>query len=180
MTEAYLELELSIKNNLTDNDLVNIDDENSLKLNIPLLENITSITKEGEFNTKDTLYNITKGNMNYATLTAGLCLIAVSICFTITSLKMFVELNNITIYTMEQNKILKRYGDVIAETKAKPDLKDLEVIDITNFIDLINIEDELRIPILFFETHKGKESWFIIIHNDKAYRYTLQLETNKK
>ena len=45
---------------------------------------------------------------------------------------------------------------------------------------MINIEDELRIPILFYESIKGKESWFIIINNDKAYRYILKIKLKRK
>ena len=46
--------------------------------------------------------------------------------------------------------------------------------DIKNFEDLINIEEELRIPILFYELEKDDEAWFIITTETQAYRYILK------
>lgn len=181
LTESYLMLEFSVNNELTEETKnANFLDEHVMSIKMPLLENITSIEKEGTFNEKETLYNISKLGTNYGQLTVGACLFIVSILLMTTASKMFIDIKNISVYMLEQNKILKRYGDVIAETSTKPDLSSLEVMEITNFIDLINIEDELRIPILFYETIKGKESWFLIIHNDKAYRYTLKSLTKSK
>lgn len=181
LTNAYLKLEFNINNDLVEeNKNIKFSDEHLLEVDIPLLENITSIEKKGEFNKKETLYNIVNMGINYKQLALGICLTLVSLAFVITAIKMFLEVNGLSKYVMEQNKILKRYGDVIAETANKPELNGLNIMEITNFTDLINIEDELRIPILFYETFKGKESWFVIIDHDKAYRYILKAHTKTK
>lgn len=181
LTNAYLKLEFTINNDLVEqNKNIKFSDDHLLEVNIPLLENITSIEKNGEFSEKETLYNTVNIGINYSQLVIGICLTLVSIAFMITAIKMFLEVNGLSKYVMEQNKILKRYGDVIAETATKPELNGLNIMEITNFTDLINIEDELRIPILFYETLKGKESWFVIIHHDKAYRYTLRAKPKTK
>ena len=138
------------------------------------MENIASFEKINEFNNKEAMYNTIDKNTNYVLLLTGICLLIVSFLFLGTSLKMFLNTSAESKYIIAQNKILKRYGDVIAETSTKPDFKE------SNFIDIVNIEDELRIPILFYENIKGKESWFIIINNDKVYRYILKIERKEK
>lgn len=174
-TNAYLKVEFLIDNDLT---LVDTDnkfyDNHTVTLIIPLLENVTSIEKIGEFNDQEALYNISILGINYVHLATGICLIFVSIAFIYTAIKMFLDINNISKYVLAKNKILKRYADIIAETSTKPDFKGLEVMEITNMIDLVDIEDELRIPIIYYEAYKGRESWFIINHNDKVYRYILK------
>lgn len=181
LTNSYLQLEFSINNELMEETKnISFGDNYVLVVKIPLLENITSIEKLGEFNEKENLYNIEKIDTNYLQLSIGILLLIVSIAFMITAARMFININEVSKYITEQGRILKRYGDVIAETTTKPDLNNLDVMEITNFIDLINIEDELRIPILFYENIKGKESWFIIIHNTEAYRYILKAKTKSK
>lgn len=181
LTDAVLKVEIVIENDLElSNSKEMFSDNHTMSLVIPLLENVATITEDGEFEDKETLYNISTLDMNYFQLTIGIMLLIVSICFIYTAIKMFVDINNISHYIIEKNRILRRYGDIIAETSTKPELKNLEVMEITNIIDLVNIEDELRIPIIFYEILKDRESWFIIIHNDKVYRYILKKKKNTK
>ena len=52
------------------------------------------------------------------------------------------------------------------------------IIDVKNFDQMLDVEEELRIPIMFFETVKNKEGWFVLVHNDLAYRYVLKDKPN--
>ncbi|MBO5376745.1 MAG: hypothetical protein J6A52_07855 [Bacilli bacterium] len=179
-TEPYLKVEFLVDNDLTLVDTKNkFYDNHTVTLIIPLLENVTSIEKIGEFSEQEALYNISILGINYVQLATGICLIFVSVAFIYTAIKMFLDINNISKYVIARNKILKRYADIIAETSTKPDFKGLEVMEITNMIDLVDIEDELRIPIIYYEAYKGRESWFIINHNDKVYRYILKKKKMK-
>lgn len=181
LTNSYLKIEFKVENDLM---LTNTKelffDNHKITLIVPLLENITSITQNGEFENKETLYSIIQVEMNYAQLIIGILLLGVSACFMYSAVKMFLDISNISQYIKEKNKILRRYGDIIAETSTKPELRGLEVMEITNIIDLVNIEDELRIPIIFYEAIKDKEAWFIIIHNDKVYRYLLKKKNKQQ
>lgn len=77
-------------------------------------------------------------------------------------------------YSQAVYKILKNYGDIVAEIVKPIDLSHLKVIDVKNFDQMLDIEEEIRIPILFFETVKREEGWFVIITNDMAYRFILK------
>lgn len=181
LTDSYIKVEFIVNNKLEliEKDM-NFNDNHTLVAKISLLDNIATFEKINEYNNKETLYNIISENANYPLLITGICLLLVSLLLLVQSLKMFINTSAESKYIIEQNKILKRYGDVIAETSTKPNLENTNIIEITNFIDMINIEDELRIPILFYENVKGKESWFIIINNDKAYRYILKIKLKRK
>lgn len=180
LTSSYLQIEFMISSRISSSkENYSFDNNSTVKMKIPLLENITSIEKENEFDIKDVYYDTQVKKIDSIKLVIGILLFLISLAFLYTSAKMFLDLEDASNYVKEQTKILKRFPDVIAETSTRPDLSNLEIIEIINFIDLINIEDELRIPILFYELVKGKESWFLIIHNNKAYRYTLKKKKNQ-
>ena len=85
-------------------------------------------------------------------------------------------INKKTYYTKNYNKIIKNYSDIIVEVSTQPNLENLEILEIKNFDDLVDTEEELKSPILLYEVKKQKESWFVIIHNKYAYRYILNCE----
>ena len=51
---------------------------------------------------------------------------------------------------------------------------DINVIDVKNFDQMLDVEEELRIPIMFYETKKGTEGELVIVTNEIAYRYILK------
>ena len=75
-------------------------------------------------------------------------------------------------------KILKNYGDIVAELVNPIDLSNLNVIDVKNFDQMLDVEEELRIPIMYYETIKSKEGEFVIVTNEIAYRYVLKDKKN--
>lgn len=77
-------------------------------------------------------------------------------------------------YEKAINKILKNYGDIVAELVNPVDLSKLNVIDVKNFDQMLDVEEELRIPIMFYETEKNVQGEFVIVTNEIAYRYVLK------
>ena len=77
-------------------------------------------------------------------------------------------------YEKAINKILKNYGDIVAELVNPVDLTKLNVIDVKNFDQMLDVEEELRIPIMFYETEKNVQGEFVIVTNEIAYRYVLR------
>lgn len=116
---------------------------------------------------------------NIFLLIIGLVIFIPSICITIKKLMKISGLKQDTgTYVKAMKKILKNYGDIVAEIVRPVELnKDTQIIDVKNFDQLLDVEEELRMPILFYEVERGKEGCFIIINNNVAYRYILK---NKK
>lgn len=82
-------------------------------------------------------------------------------------------------YSKAIYKILKNYGDIVAELVKPVDLSGLKVIDVKNFDQMLDVEEELRIPIMFYETIKNEEGHFVLVHQDMAYRYILKDKLKK-
>lgn len=83
-------------------------------------------------------------------------------------------------YTTTLAKILKNYGDIIAEMMEPMDLRDIRVSDVRNFNQLLDVEEETRSPINFYEVRKREEGHFVIIHNNIGYRYILKNNSKNK
>lgn len=66
------------------------------------------------------------------------------------------------------SKILKKYRDIIVELENKPNFEIKNVVDVKDFEELIDVEEEIRVPILFFEDEE--KFVFIIIGDNVIYR----------
>jgi len=151
-------------------------DSKKVTLVMPLNRTVTDISVAGTEPTSKNITNVVEGerNVNYVLLVVSIIMLvlATPVCF-ISFYKLF-KITNVSQYLVMQKKILRGYGDIIAEVTTKPNLTDLHTIEVKEFEDLINIEEELRIPILFYEIPNKNESWFVITHNNQAYRYILK------
>lgn len=116
---------------------------------------------------------------NVFLLIIGFIILIPSVSMTIKKLMKVTGLKQDTgTYVKAMKKILKNYGDVVAEIVRPVELNEnTQIIDVKNFDQLLDVEEELRMPILFYEVERGKEGCFIIINNNIAYRYILK---NKK
>lgn len=152
----------------------------TISLVMPLNKTVTDVTVSGTDAVSQNVTQIIKGerHINYVLLIGAIiaAIISAPICF-ISFYKLF-KITNVSQYIVQQKKILKSYGDVIAEVTTKPDLHGLKIIEVKEFEDLINIEEELRVPILFYELIQESESWFIITTSTQAYRYILKSQSD--
>ena len=157
-------------------DTKGIKDSKVIKLSLPLDKAVTDVTVTGADNvSKDITQTIEGESKMVPGLFIGAIIAAVISGFigAISFYKLF-KITNVSQYIVQQKRILKSYGDVIAEVTTKPDLYGLKIIEVKEFDDLINIEDELRVPILFYELADKDESWFVITTSTQAYRYILK------
>ena len=57
--------------------------------------------------------------------------------------------------------------------KMQNEIDNLNVIEVKNFDQLLDIEEEIRMPILFYETIPDEQGEFIIVCDNMAYRYVI-------
>ena len=147
----------------------------TIELSIPLSKTTMNITTKEIKGDSKNLYDeeLVPKNMNRVYINSILLIILLIISI---SNKDRLIINKKTYYTKNYNKIIKNYSDIIVEVSTQPNLENLEILEIKNFDDLVDTEEELKSPILLYEIKKQKESWFIIIHNKYAYRYILDCE----
>ena len=79
-------------------------------------------------------------------------------------------------YVLKLNKILKEYGDIIAKADNMPNLSQYDIVNIKDFNDLVDIEEELHSPIIYNEIREDLESWFMIFNDKTAYKFILRYE----
>ena len=147
----------------------------TIELSIPLSKTTMNITTKEIKGDSKNLYDeeLVPKNMNRVYINSILLIIILIISI---SNKDRLIINKKTYYTKNYNKIIKNYSDIIVEVSTQPNLENLEILEIKNFDDLVDTEEELKSPILLYEVKKQKESWFVIIHNKYAYRYILNCE----
>lgn len=165
---AYMDVNLKIKDAKTNSEL------SSTGLSMDLNSDTFEI-KEKE--TGKNVKNITKNeNPNKTLIYIESAVAGISLLYIIYIIYRSVESVVVrkSYYSKAIYKILKNYGDIVAEIVKPVDLDNLKVIDVKNFDQMLDIEEELRIPIMFYETIKNEEGCFVLIHNDMAYRYILR------
>lgn len=177
---SYLLVEMDVKSSslFGDDDYV---DEGKVTLKIPLLQNVIKLEERNEDVATKNIYDVSSvdSDFPYVTFILACVILLFSLISATLSLSSFFVIDRISKYQEKKKHIMRRYSDIIAEVTTKPSIKDLEVIDIKHFDDLVDIEEELRIPILFYEVKGKYESIFIIIEDKKAYRYVLKVPRSK-
>lgn len=106
----------------------------------------------------------------------GFVLVGLAVCLFIVLFKKIFNIKINNVYNRELNKILRQYGDIVVEINSEVDKKNIQVIDVKTFTELLDLEDELKIPILFYEITADKLGEFTITHNNILYRYVLDNE----
>lgn len=73
-------------------------------------------------------------------------------------------------YEVYIDKILREYDRVIAMTKTAPYVRENDkTIYVDSFLELLDVCDKTKEPILYYEVSKGEECNFYINHDDKVY-----------
>ena len=183
LSKAMLNVKFNVKNNVTVNSFAEeIIGEDTIELNIPLLKNVIDIKKSSDVVINEDVYSdkLIVKDFNMFLFIASLLVVVLSLGLLIISIVKVATLFKVNKYVRKLNSILKNYGEIIAETTSAPSFSDKGIIEIKTFEDLVDIEEELRIPILLYEIKEGSESWFVIIHNDRIYRYTLKENMDSK
>lgn len=157
-----------------------ITDSKTVKVDMPLNKVVTDISTDKIETVNDTITETIPGerHINYVLLIGAVIAVVITAPASAISFYKLFKITNVSQYIVQQKKILKSYGDVIAEVTTKPDLYGLKIIEVKDFENLINIEDELRVPILFYELVEQSESWFVITTSTQAYRYILKSQVD--
>lgn len=79
-----------------------------------------------------------------------------------------------TKYDKYIKRILTEYDRMISETKTKPNTNDVEKIEVNNFLELVDIRDTLRLPIMYYSITEHQKSMFYITHENKMYLYIVK------
>lgn len=155
-----------------------IDDTKQMTLSFPLNQQAFKITEEYESNFNNNIKPITekKEKIIVRKLICGIILFGTSIFIFILFFREIFNIPRKNKYTIKLNKILKEYGDIIVEIINPVNEDNMDIIEVKNFNEMIDLEEELRVPIMFYETIEYLEGEFTLVHNNILYKFTLKNE----
>ena len=78
-----------------------------------------------------------------------------------------------TKYDKYIKKILKEYDRLIVNTTTPPDKKGKKVIDVNSFNELLDVRDNLKLPIKYYVVTEHEECKFYINHEEEIYLYVV-------
>ena len=174
--DAYLLVKYNVKVSGTPSSNVgSIDEESSFELKIPLNEQAFQITTNSKTGDNNTISKVTEATKS---INAGMLIMSL-ISIVVTALIFFGYRKKFSPekeseYVREIKRILKEYGDIIVEINTLMDISKMSIIEVKSMTELIDLEAELRIPILYYE--ENNESWFMIIQGRQLYRYVIKEE----
>lgn len=177
--DSYLDIQIIINYKFyVDGDKVNKTENAHIK--VPLSGQTFKIKSDYQKQTEETVYNEIEIEKNSIKLLGGIILFVSSLFCCIVLIAILIKDTKKAEYIIKLNKILKNYGDIMARVRKLPSIEGKEIYELDDFSDLINIEEELKIPIIYYEKKVNKEGWFLIIHFDIVYRFILREKENIK
>lgn len=173
--DAYLDITMTVKLTSIDNTLSNT---KTLNIIIPLSSSTFKITtsyiKSKQENVYDSSYN--KSNIKIFEVVFGTILLIISVLVSVIAFYYLIKVTKKSEYYLKLKKIFKNFGEIIVEVTNELDYKQMSVIDVKKFEDMIDLEEELHIPLLHYEKEKDVESWFVLINDKQLYRYILRVD----
>lgn len=171
-------LSLNVHGNVDDQEF---SDSSMFVMDIPLNQqafNISSsVTPNVENPDSHNLYKVSENNeIDYKNCVIGVFLIILSTVLFICFFKKIFVFKKKYYYDIKRDKILKEYGEIIVEVSEPIVDEDFNIIKVKSFDEMIDLEEELRIPIMFYDYITEKQGDFVIMHNNCLYKYTLNNE----
>lgn len=77
-------------------------------------------------------------------------------------------------YRRKLKKIINTYDSIIVNVQELPKLDKLSVVNVTSFEELVDAQNEVRLPINYVEDKRRKCAKFVLVRNNLAWVYTLK------
>ncbi len=185
-TNSYIEVSFQVFHTNKENQDIRVPSPSPVILNIPLSQKSININMTASGINKQETQNI---ESSIFTLNNIICLfigiIALIVCL-ISGLKIAKMLTLIkekkNSYDKFIEKILREYDRLIVETSTLPKFNNYFVTKVNSFGELIDVRDNLRLPIMYYEVAKHQKCHLYIIDNKNLYLLTVKavdMEENK-
>lgn len=173
-SQALLVVEYKVINEVQAKGMENINNDDTVKLEIPLSENTFKITSKSTTTGKykkiskiDENSNSNKIKFISAIVFALLSIIDVAILIIIC----IKESKNESDYTKKIKKILNSYDNIIVDVEKLPDITNKNVVNVKTFDELLDAQMQIGMPINFIE--EENKSTFVLVQSDIAWVYSI-------
>ena len=159
------------KKNKEDSDF-DLDTSSVMNIEVPLSEKSVDISLD--YKKINETSNIIKKQQ--LTIKDFIPLIVSAILIFLSLIMMIKAIRNINLLRIKKSKydkyvakILKEYDRLIAESSTLLSFEGKEVIDISKFTELLDIHDNLQLPIMYYEVKEHELCYFYISHEKVVY-----------
>ena len=173
-TDSNLIIYMTISQKNTDKNKININNMSVMNVNIPLSKKSIEIALDyKEINRSDYIINeVPKATIDKTN-------IIITIIFIIFAIISFIKLERQIIkktnkYNKYVKKILREYDRLIVESSNKISFDGKEIVNLGKFTELLDVHDNLQLPILYNSIYQNKKCEFYIIHENMIYLYTVK------
>ena len=178
-SQSYLEVHLYTYNNVNSK-YKYIPTPAQISVRIPLSQKAIEI----KFNTQEVNKSIDKYITSNTIIINDYLKLIVGIIFLLLSLVVIYFIfaiikkhtKTINKYDKFISKILKEYDRLIVETATFPNEKNYNILLINNFNELVDVRDNLRSPIMFYNVKDHIKSKFYILNDSNLYLYIVNSE----
>ena len=151
--------------------------DSTMSLTIPLSEKAINIQMDYKaIDQNNELYsNPTVVLSNYLDALISIALVIVAIVFTIPLIKLLKNYRpKKSAYDKYIGKILNEYDRLIVETSTAPKLDNCNIIKVESFEELLDVRDNLSLPIKYYVINKHQKCNFYINHGGELYLLVLK------
>ena len=184
-TRSDLNIYLNIHEKNGENNSFKIDNKSVMSLTIPLSQKSINIALDYKDINK-TSQVIKKSEIiinNYIFLALGISLLLIGILE-------FIHLIHLILFTKTKKtnydkyitKILNEYDRLIVETTTGPNIQNKNIVKINRFNELLDVRDNLKLPIKYYVISEHQKCQFYIDHEEELYILTIKevdIEDNK-
>ena len=170
--DSKLTVYMLVNKKSNENSNFSLDDTSNMKLVIPLSERSVEIRMD--YKDINQTNNIVKKKehtiTDYIPILIAIISIIISLIWLVKAIRKIESLHiKKSEYDKYISKLLKEYDRLVAESSTLLSFEGKEIITITKFSELLDIHDNLQLPIMYYEVSKHKECYFYISHENMVY-----------
>lgn len=177
-TTSYLKVYLKInKKNAQTESKFNLEDSDELAITIPLSEKSIEI-KMDYTNLNETSQILADSSFAIEDKTELVIAIVLLTGSLISFVKLFQLLSLLKVRKNKFDKYIKKllveYDRLIVETASAPNLTANNVIKIKKFEELLDVRDNLKLPIMYYNLTNHQKAYFYVKHNNDIFLVTIK------
>ena len=182
-TNSYLKVYLNVKKDSTNDSIYSLHDNNNInEIVIPLSEKAIEINIDSTNNKTTNQVSLnSNSNINYINIILAALSLLCSIYFIRVIIKSFKKMKRRrSEYDRYVNKILKEYDRLVVEIKTLIDFRKYNIIKVDSFTELLDVRDNLKIPINYYCYIKHIKGIFYVKADSDIYALFISDEILEK
>lgn len=175
-TVSHIDVYLVVNEKSKENNSYDLKNESKVILSIPLSQQEVNISLSNkDINETKELVFTTKETMSAQSIFALIILFIflVIVCIELVK-KILLLTKKRSKYDSYINRILRGYDRIIVSVKTMPNFEKHNIIKVTSFQELVDVRDNLKLPINYFIITNHQKSEFFVIDNKNIYLYVVK------